>query len=446
MAGTAVGAGMLAMPLEAADIWYTNAIGALLLCWGCMNVSARMILEANLHFPTGSSFETFAPVLLSPLERTTNTMSVIFVHFILTYAYISGGGALVAATAAHGGGVILSPATASLVFTTTLVLPIVHSSRSVERVSTLMMAGMSISFLLSMSGLAPHVSWSNLLHDWHGVEPGKVAADALDVIPDMRPHFNANVWRILPSMLTAFGVHGNVPSMYKLYGRRPAVIVKTIAIGLGVPLAIYYVWLTVVLGVLGPTRLSMVAGVDDLLDALADHAGDSKVRAALQLFGHLALASSFLGVGLGLFDFVADALSSSNRFYVGAAAFVPPMLVRCCTNLLSAALQTVRLISLCDMRRTALDGMAGRIPVCYRTCRGWLHPICSDFPSQNGTSSPGAIPTEAWGVQSRWRTGDCMDSRWIRCGCNVLLRGCHVGYVCLAVVPACPLTHCRYLH
>eukprot|EP01044_Picomonas_judraskeda_P034463 COSAG03_NODE_14305_length_468_cov_64.406504_1_plen_26_part_10 len=24
---------MLAMPLEAAEIWYTNAVGALLLCW-----------------------------------------------------------------------------------------------------------------------------------------------------------------------------------------------------------------------------------------------------------------------------------------------------------------------------------------------------------------------------------------------------------------------------
>lgn len=424
LAGTAVGAGMLAMPLEAADIWYTNAIGALLLCWGCMNVSARMILEANLHFPSGSSFETFAPVLLSPVERTTNTMSVMFVHFILTYAYISGGGALVAASAAHSSsGVILSPAAASLVFTTALVMPIVHSSKSVERVSTLMMTGMSISFLLSMSGLASHVKWSNLLHDWHGVEPGKVAAGALDAIPDMRPHFNANIWRVLPSVLTAFGVHGNVPSMYKLYGRRPAVIVQTISIGLGVAFAIYYVWLTVVLGVLGPTQLSMVAGVDELLDALADHAKDPNVRVALQLFGHLALASSFLGVGLGLFDFVADALSSSNRFYVGAAAFVPPMLVRCCTDLLSAALQLLQLISLCDMRRTALDGMAGRIPVRHRTCRRWLHPICSDFPGQNGTSGPSAVHTEAWGVQSQWRTEDCMGSRWIRCVCNVLLRG-----------------------
>lgn len=85
-------------------------------------------------------------------------------------------------------------------------------------------------------------------------------------------------------------------SRYKLYGRRPAVIVQTITLGLGTALVIYWVWLTVVLGMLGPVGLSAVAGVDDLLDALGDGAGDPKVVAALQLFGHLALASSFLGV------------------------------------------------------------------------------------------------------------------------------------------------------
>lgn len=204
LAGTAVGAGMLAMPLEAAEIWYTNAVGALLLCWLGMNLSAWMILEANLHFPVGSSFETFAPVLLSPPERVANTASVIFVHFILTYAYITGGGALVAVSAEAIGGLDVWPAVARLLFAGILVIPVVHSAQTVERLSTLMMIGMGATFLLSMSGLAVHIDPSNLLADWRG---GAVRS---------RPRLLVDMWRALPSMLTAFGVHGNVPSMYKL--------------------------------------------------------------------------------------------------------------------------------------------------------------------------------------------------------------------------------------
>ena len=73
LGGTAVGAGMLAMPLEAAEVWYTNAMGALLVCWLGMNLSARMILESNLYFDRGASFETFAPVLLNAAGEPVGT-------------------------------------------------------------------------------------------------------------------------------------------------------------------------------------------------------------------------------------------------------------------------------------------------------------------------------------------------------------------------------------
>jgi len=304
LGGTAVGAGMLAMPLEAAEVWYTNAMGALLVCWLGMNLSARMILESNLYFDRGASFETFAPVLLNAAGRAANTLSVLFVHFILTYAYISGGGGTVASSLAQatGGEVTLSPALARVVFAGTLALAVVHGSHTVERLSTLMMLGMGATFVLSMSGLLSSVSVANLL-DSSGAEDAAVWG-----LPP--------VWRPLPSFLTAFGVHGNMPSMMKHYGKKPAVILSALNLGLGCAFATYFTWLTVVLGVLGRPALASLAetgGADGLLEALGAQSADPRLIASLQLFGNLALASSFLGVGLGLFDFVADGLGSSNR-------------------------------------------------------------------------------------------------------------------------------------
>lgn len=64
IAGTAIGAGMLANPTSTAGVWFIGSILALVYTWFCMTTSGLMILEANLHYPTGSSFDTIVKDLL----------------------------------------------------------------------------------------------------------------------------------------------------------------------------------------------------------------------------------------------------------------------------------------------------------------------------------------------------------------------------------------------
>ncbi len=58
IAGTAVGAGMFAIPVVSAGMWSIWATFALVLTWFCMMHSGFMILETNLNYPEGSSFDT----------------------------------------------------------------------------------------------------------------------------------------------------------------------------------------------------------------------------------------------------------------------------------------------------------------------------------------------------------------------------------------------------
>ncbi|MFZ6870415.1 aromatic amino acid transport family protein, partial [Klebsiella pneumoniae] len=55
------------------------------------------------------------------------------------------------------------------------------------------------------------------------------------------------------------------------------------------------------------------------------------VELAVHLFAHLALATSFLGVSLGLFDFLADMFQRKNsvggRLQSGIITFLPPLAV-----------------------------------------------------------------------------------------------------------------------
>lgn len=53
------------------------------------------------------------------------------------------------------------------------------------------------------------------------------------------------------------------------------------------------------------------------------------VELAVHLFADLALATSFLGVALGLFDYLADLFQRRNtvagRLQTGAITFLPPL-------------------------------------------------------------------------------------------------------------------------
>ncbi|EBY9457170.1 tryptophan permease, partial [Salmonella enterica subsp. enterica serovar Mississippi] len=64
IAGTAVGAGMFSLPVVTAGVWFTGSVVILLFTWLCMYLSGLMILEANLNYKVGASFDTMVKGLL----------------------------------------------------------------------------------------------------------------------------------------------------------------------------------------------------------------------------------------------------------------------------------------------------------------------------------------------------------------------------------------------
>ncbi|PLM80096.1 tyrosine transporter TyrP, partial [Klebsiella variicola] len=75
--------------------------------------------------------------------------------------------------------------------------------------------------------------------------------------------------------------------------------------------------------------LAKNAGLNGLLEAIREVVASPHVELAVHLFADLALATSFLGVSLGLFDYLADVFqrknSVSGRLQSGAITFLPPV-------------------------------------------------------------------------------------------------------------------------
>ncbi len=56
--GTIIGAGMFSLPVVMSGAWFFWSMAALIFTWFCLLHSGLMILEANLNYRIGSSFDT----------------------------------------------------------------------------------------------------------------------------------------------------------------------------------------------------------------------------------------------------------------------------------------------------------------------------------------------------------------------------------------------------
>ena len=320
IAGTAIGAGMLANPTSTAGIWFVGSAIILFYTWFCMTTSGLMLLEANLHYPTGASFDTIVTDLLGKRWNFLNGLSVAFVLYILTYAYITSGGSITEnAINSLQGEIQISRSIGSLLFCLVLGLFVWFSTKAVDRLSTILIGGMIIAFFLSTTGLLSSVN-SHILLDIQ----------------------NKNATAHLPYLLTAlpvclvsFGFHGNVPSLVKYYNRDGRRVMQSIFIGTLLALFIYILWQMAVQGNLPRDKFAPVIAksgdVAALLEALSAYIPIQYISIALNFFAYMAIASSFLGVTLGLFDYIADLLKLPDtpwgRAKTALLTFLPPLLL-----------------------------------------------------------------------------------------------------------------------
>ena len=223
VAGTAVGAGMFSLPVVSSGMWFSWSLLLLVFTWFCMFHSGLMILESNLNYPPGASFNTFVKDILGERWNAFNGLTLAFVLYILTYAYISGGGSIVNQSLGKMLGIALPNTLSGLVFALVLSTIVWFSTGLVGRITGVLIGGMVITFLMSAGGLIIQVELPVLLDSQLSYAPFLLAA--------------------VPYYLTSFGFHGNVPSLMKYYGKDPARIRKCLLYGSLMSLAVYALWI-----------------------------------------------------------------------------------------------------------------------------------------------------------------------------------------------------------
>ena len=147
IAGTVIGAGMLANPTATAGIWFVGSLIVLLYTWFSMLSSGLMILEATTHYPPGANFDTIVKDLLGRGWSIITGLSVAFVLYLLTYAYIFTGGNLTAQA-------LQAPLwVGQIVFALIFAGCVWWSTFWVDRGTTILIGGMIMTFLWANGGL-----------------------------------------------------------------------------------------------------------------------------------------------------------------------------------------------------------------------------------------------------------------------------------------------------
>ena len=317
IAGTVIGAGMLANPTATSGVWFTGSLIVLLYTWFSMLSSGLMILEVNTHYPHGASFDTMVKDLLGPTWNAINGIAVAFVLYLLTYAYIFVGGDLTAKGLGGALGVKIPLTVGQLAFFLIFATCVWASARLVDRFTSILIGGMVLTFIWATGGL--------------------IAEAKLPVLFDTQAPSGTPYWiyisAALPVCLASFGFHGNVSSLLKYFKGDAPKVAKSLWAGTLIALVIYVLWQIAIQGNLPRSEFAPVIATDGqvsvLIEVLSKFVQTGSMAAILSFFSYMAIATSFLGVTLGLFDYIADIFkwddSVSGRTKTAALTFLPPL-------------------------------------------------------------------------------------------------------------------------
>ncbi|MBT1847466.1 tyrosine transporter TyrP [Enterobacter ludwigii] len=312
VAGTTIGAGMLAMPLAAAGVGFGMTLLLLGTLWALMCYTALLLLEVYQHVPADTGLGSLAARYLGRYGQWITGFSMMFLMYALTAAYISGAGELIASSVNDWFDADITPSTGVIFFALIGGGVVCVGTSLVDLFNRFLFSAKILFLIVMLVLLVPHVHKVNLLT--LPLEKG-LALSAIPVI------------------FTSFGFHGSVPSIVSYMNGDIRKLRRVFMVGSAIPLIAYIFWQLVTLGSIDASTFTGLmaehAGLNGFLLALREVVTSPHVELAVHLFADLALATSFLGVALGLFDYLADLFQRRNtaagRLQTGAVTFLPPL-------------------------------------------------------------------------------------------------------------------------
>lgn len=307
IAGTCIGAGMLALPVATALAGFLPSMAVNTVCWLFMLCTGLLFLEAALHMKENSNVLTMAQRFLGPAGKFVGGLSFLFLYYCLEVSYISGGTPLLATIAQQTTGIVLDSSLSYILFVALFGAIVFMGTRVIDRVNWILMVGLIGSYFWLI-----------------GVGSTEIQTDLL-ARADWRLGLAA-----APVFFSAYGFHNVIPSITTYLNQDARKLRLAIIFGTTIPFVVYSLWQWMIMGTVGEAELQMAAAQGVPITQTLQHiVGHPLISMLGSFFGFFALITSFLGVSLSMIDFLADGIQKKavgmNRLWLCLAVFIPPM-------------------------------------------------------------------------------------------------------------------------
>lgn len=313
VAGTTIGGGMLAMPIISAAIGFKAILLVLFSIWLVMCYTALLFLEVYKHATITEGFNSISQKYLGNWASITTAVCMIALMYALLAAYISGGGDVTTDILSQWLGKDLAPEIGVLIFTVIFGGIVSLGTQTVDVFNKWIFAIKLVFLAIVLVLLSSKVQQVNLLSS---------------------PINRTSILLVLPVIFTSFGFHVNIPSIVAYMDGNQKKLKRIFIIGSALPLIIYILWQLMVLGSINQSEFMRIldekSNIQGLLIAIRQMVDNPIINTSFNVFATAALVTSFLGVSLGLFDYIKDLSKKykviENTIVVSLLTFLPPLL------------------------------------------------------------------------------------------------------------------------
>ncbi len=289
VAGTCIGGGMLALPISSSTAGFWPSVTVMFAACFFMTITGLLFLEATLWMKSEAHIISMSSKLLNQSGKIVCWLVYLFIGYFSLIAYVSGGGKEISFVATEIIKLPLSNYLGSFIFISVFGIILYLGHRTVERVNTILFISMIVAYIFMIVLVHPEVKL-------HLLE---------------RQDLNAkNLFFISPLMLTTFSFPGIVPTIVPYLKRDIKALRIAIVGGTITTFLVYFVWLLVMFGSVpyeGTHGLKEAFLCDIPATECLHYAIQNPILSYIaQFFAFFALTTSFLGIALALFDFLAD--------------------------------------------------------------------------------------------------------------------------------------------
>lgn len=317
VAGTTVGAGILALPAFTLPSGIVPSTVLLVGVWLYALVSALLIAEVTLNniYISGQASSGLLPMVENTLGKFWGRIAggaYLFLHYSLLVAYIAQGGDILLSAFQNIFG--LHSVLPSWIGTTAFTIVFggilfLGRDRLVEKINSAFVGIVIVSFVGLLFLAAQHANPERVLfQNWSALPP------AVSV------------------MLVALFYHNIVPVVTIQLEGDVRKIRQSIIIGSLIPLLMFLAWNAVILASISPNILSDLSNkiVFDPLQIMRNGDAGEFLGALVSIFSEFAIVTSFIGFVYGLSEFFKDTNiisqnESNKRLSLMGLVLVPPM-------------------------------------------------------------------------------------------------------------------------